>query len=257
MLLVSASFLSSAYCETELLRALERGKRGEARVIPVILKPCDWAAAPFANLQVLPSNGKPVTSFHDREAAFQDVAVGIRKVLQELTNPYSASEEDEQAIQLAYQFLRELEGLCLQPRRDPLAVGVTIGLGHIMNEHVNAEEYHRGTLMIDGAPIAWADGITEAQAFRLFQQDIATYFESLASIFKVRLNRNQRVALLSFIYNVGISPEAYPRLVKVVNSGHMDQVPEVMMLYVNPGSAVEAGLRRRRQAEADLWNQPV
>ena len=31
-------------------------------------------------------------------------------------------------------------------------------------------------------------------------------------------------------------------------------VPDAFMLYVNPGSTVEAGLRRRRQAEIALWN---
>ena len=48
LLLVSASFLASAYCnDIELQRALERHERGDARVIPVILKPADWTAAPF------------------------------------------------------------------------------------------------------------------------------------------------------------------------------------------------------------------
>ncbi|MEB3318480.1 MAG: hypothetical protein VKO39_10135, partial [Cyanobacteriota bacterium] len=40
---VSPGFLASAYCNgIELKRALERHERGEARVIPVLLKPVDW-----------------------------------------------------------------------------------------------------------------------------------------------------------------------------------------------------------------------
>jgi hypothetical protein len=43
LMLVSASFLASAYCfNIDMKWALERHERGEARVIPVILQPSDW-----------------------------------------------------------------------------------------------------------------------------------------------------------------------------------------------------------------------
>ena len=85
LLLVSASFLASDYCnDIELRRALERHERGEARVIPVILKPADWTSSPFARLQALPGNAKPVTKYSNRDEAFLEVAKGIRQVAQEL-----------------------------------------------------------------------------------------------------------------------------------------------------------------------------
>jgi TIR domain len=43
LLLVSADFLSSDYCYSiEMKRAIDRHSRGEARVIPIILRPVDW-----------------------------------------------------------------------------------------------------------------------------------------------------------------------------------------------------------------------
>lgn len=55
LLLVRSDFIASHYCyDIEMQRALERHARGEARVIPVILRPCEWREAPFAHLQVLP-----------------------------------------------------------------------------------------------------------------------------------------------------------------------------------------------------------
>ena len=43
LLLVSADFMNSEYCySTEMKHALERDKRKEARVIPIILRPVDW-----------------------------------------------------------------------------------------------------------------------------------------------------------------------------------------------------------------------
>src|SRR5215210_4642126 len=55
LLLVSADFLSSDYCyEIEMRRAMKRHQEGKARVIPVIVRNCDWSSAPFSSLQALP-----------------------------------------------------------------------------------------------------------------------------------------------------------------------------------------------------------
>ena len=83
LLLVSADFIASDYCwSQEMTRALERHKAGEARVVPIILRPVDWQIAPFATLQALPTNATPVTSWPDRDAAWTDVAKGIRRVIE-------------------------------------------------------------------------------------------------------------------------------------------------------------------------------
>lgn len=63
LLLISPDFLASDYCyETEMQRALERHRRGEVHVIPIILRPCDWHTAPFGDLQCLPHGGRAVTA---------------------------------------------------------------------------------------------------------------------------------------------------------------------------------------------------
>ena len=84
LLLVSPDFLASDYCyDVEVKRALERHGAGEARVIPVILRPCDRQAAPFAKLQAVPRDGRPVTRWPDRDDAFLDVTRGIRAAVEE------------------------------------------------------------------------------------------------------------------------------------------------------------------------------
>jgi hypothetical protein len=63
LLLVSADFLASDYCyDVELQRAMARHEAGEARVIPIILRPVDWHTAPFGRLQALPKDGLPIIS---------------------------------------------------------------------------------------------------------------------------------------------------------------------------------------------------
>lgn len=91
LLLVSPDFLGSDYCyDVELARALQRHEAGEARVIPIILRPVDWMSGSFGKLQALPSNGKPVTTWGNRDQAFFNVATGIRAAIEELRSKSTA-----------------------------------------------------------------------------------------------------------------------------------------------------------------------
>jgi hypothetical protein len=79
LLLVSSDFLASDYCyEKEMTRAMQRHEAGEAIVIPVILRACDWHGAPFGKLQAVPTDGKPITQFPDRDQAMLEVAKSVR-----------------------------------------------------------------------------------------------------------------------------------------------------------------------------------
>jgi hypothetical protein len=85
LLLVSPDFLASDYCYgVEMQRALARHAAGEASVIPVILRPVDWQGTPFAHLQCVPTEAKPVTMWANQDEAFRDVAMAIRAVIEHL-----------------------------------------------------------------------------------------------------------------------------------------------------------------------------
>lgn len=88
LLLISASFIASKYCrEIEMKRAMERHEAGEAVVIPVIVRACDWEGAPFSKLQGVPKNAKPVKSWDDRDEAWADVVREIRRAVERLRKP--------------------------------------------------------------------------------------------------------------------------------------------------------------------------
>ena len=79
LLLISVDFNNSQYIwNKELKTAMERHERGEARVIPIILRTCEWSEMPYAKLQALPTNAKPISSFTDTDVAYTEVAKGIR-----------------------------------------------------------------------------------------------------------------------------------------------------------------------------------
>ncbi|GHO96633.1 hypothetical protein KSF_066810 [Reticulibacter mediterranei] len=85
LLLVSSDFVNSDYCYgTEMQRAMERYDLGETLIFPILLRPVDWASAPFRKLRPLPSNGVSITIWRNRDAAFANVAQEIRTALQNI-----------------------------------------------------------------------------------------------------------------------------------------------------------------------------
>lgn len=82
LLLVSPDFMASEYCYgVEMTRAMERHEAGSAIVVPIIVRPCDWHAAPFGKLKALPSDGKPVIKWPTLDDAFLDVVQAIRRLV--------------------------------------------------------------------------------------------------------------------------------------------------------------------------------
>jgi TIR domain len=88
LLLVSASYLASDYLyEVEAMAALGRERAGKARVIPVLLHACHWEIAAFEGLSPLPANGKPVSSWSNRNEAWAEVVRGLRAAINEAAAP--------------------------------------------------------------------------------------------------------------------------------------------------------------------------
>lgn len=85
LLFVSPFFIESKYCyNIEMAAAMERHERGEARVIPIILRPCLWKDELIGKLLALPTDGKPLELWPNRQEGALDVAKGIIKVVKEL-----------------------------------------------------------------------------------------------------------------------------------------------------------------------------
>ena len=84
LFLVSPDFIASEYCYgREMTRALERADAGEAEVLPIILRPCEWLQTPLSARVAAPADGRPVTKWPDQDEAFLDVARAIRRLVEE------------------------------------------------------------------------------------------------------------------------------------------------------------------------------
>jgi CHAT domain len=84
LLLTSVDFMNSGFIESSYMkRALVRYERGEAYVIPILLRSVSWEGTPFSQLPGLPGNNRAITSREDSDAAFFEIAQSIRLVLEE------------------------------------------------------------------------------------------------------------------------------------------------------------------------------
>jgi len=79
LMMLSPDFIASPYCYgVEVKRALERQACGDAMVIPIIVKPCDWKSTPFANLKVAPDDAKPICDWRPQDRGWNNVVDRIR-----------------------------------------------------------------------------------------------------------------------------------------------------------------------------------
>ena len=151
LLLISSDFLASDYCyDVEMKRAMERHEAGEARVIPIILRSCDWRGAPFGKLQALPKDTKPVTSWTNQDEAFTDVARGIRAAVEDLAGlsvgpPSPTGTVPVDSIDIEYTFPTPLARLLLKLVEVAVQDEV-VSLSY--SEQPNEEEYGAFDLII-------------------------------------------------------------------------------------------------------------
>jgi O-acetyl-ADP-ribose deacetylase (regulator of RNase III) len=85
LLLISADFIASPYCyDVEMKRALVRHDERQALVVPIILRAVSLNGTPFAKLQALPKDARPVSTWADRDSAFVDITDGLRNAVQDI-----------------------------------------------------------------------------------------------------------------------------------------------------------------------------
>lgn len=83
---MSPYFLASNYCyDIEFQRALERHNEGSAKIIPIIVNPCDWKNTPLAGLLAIPADGKPISKYTNYHDALLEITTAIRSVAEKIS----------------------------------------------------------------------------------------------------------------------------------------------------------------------------
>lgn len=157
--------------------------------------------------------------------------------------PPVTSKIPQQAIEIIKQF----EGFSAKAYYDPASGGLPITIGY------------GSTRRRDGSLFMIGNTVTQQEAEDLLKYQLETeYLPALQKIpYWNEMNDNQKSALLSFAYNLGANfygSSGFNTITQRLKNKEWNRVPDALMLYVNPGTNVEAGLRRRRTAEGKLWS---
>jgi GH24 family phage-related lysozyme (muramidase) len=147
--------------------------------------------------------------------------------------------------------IKPFEGCRLSSYPDPLSGGDpwTIGYGCIRRR--------------DGTAVQPGDRISQQEAEELLLRQIKREFlPALALSIPgwVQLNSNRQGALLDFAWNLGAhfyGADGFQTISRCLRERDYSRVPEALLLYRNPGTNVEEGLRKRRIAEGNLWLRAV
>lgn len=122
LLLISPDFIASDYCyDKEVQKALQRNSQGTARVIPVILRPCDWRELPFGKLLATPTDGRAISLWPNHDQAFLEVVKSVKVALRHLLEkpsrrPTSALIETSNSTELPSETAIEKEADGGRPR---------------------------------------------------------------------------------------------------------------------------------------------
>ena len=142
------------------------------------------------------------------------------------------------------------EGERLKAYPDPMGIMV-IGYGHTLSE----AEKTTGIISIKGREVDFNKGLTRQDAIDLLDQDLEPIRMAVDEMVNVAINSNQRDALVSFAFNVGIEALQGSTLLKELNKNNYDSVPEELMKWCKVGGVEMPGLIARRREEVELWRK--
>jgi lysozyme len=133
------------------------------------------------------------------------------------------------------EILKYFEGCRLEAYQDSVGVW-TIGYGHTKG-------------VLEGMTI------TQEGAEQLLQTELEEYEGYIEKYVTVPLTQNQFDALVCWVYNLGPTNFKNSTLLKELNSGNYTAAGKEITRWNKAGGKVLAGLVRRREAEAKLFNE--
>ena len=148
--------------------------------------------------------------------------------------------------------IKEFEGFSAKAYPDPKSGGKPYTTGYGTTQYPN------------GRPVTMGDVCTREQAEQYLRHDLKAFESAVSAAVTVPLKQGQFDAMVSIVYNVGSGSKAKSgiimlkdgkpsTLLRKLNAGDYKGAADEFLKWVSPGSNVEAGLRRRRTAERQLF----
>lgn len=151
------------------------------------------------------------------------------------------------------QMLVALEGIDTTIYSDVVGIP-TIGVGHVLTQ---SERASGKIVLSSGEVLDIRNGLTQAQVMNLMLDDVMQREGYVNELVKVDLEQHQFDALVSWVFNVGRGAMQGSTLLRRLNSGEYDAIPEEMRRWtkgtINGKKQTIRGLVNRRNTEVAMW----
>ena len=144
------------------------------------------------------------------------------------------NDNDMKTSEVGVELIKEFEGCKQVAYQDSVGVW-TIGYGH-------TKDVYEGQLAIKKTIERW------------LQEDLEEFESYVSKLVKVELNQNQFDALVAWTFNLGPTNLNESTMLRKLNYGDYESVPDEMRRWNKAGGEVLNGLVRRRDAEANLFS---
>ena len=134
--------------------------------------------------------------------------------------------------QRATDLLKRFEGFSAKPYKDNTQWSIGYGTRHDGDQSVR---------------------VTKDEAAELMQPHIAAALDTIAKFVKVPLTSNQTVALVSFIYNIGVPRFKTSTMLRKLNRGDYKGAADAMLQWKYVKGIIDDGLAARRKSERELF----
>jgi GH24 family phage-related lysozyme (muramidase) len=94
---------------------------------------------------------------------------------------------------------------------------------------------------------------TQQQCDDRFAADLDSFADQVSGVLTIDTAQNQFDAMVSIAYNIGMGNFGPSTLLRLHNQGNFDAVPAQFLRWNHQHGEVLAGLTRRRQGEADIY----
>lgn len=138
------------------------------------------------------------------------------------------------------EMIKKFEGFVAKPYLCPAKVP-TIGYGT--------------TIYPNGKKVTLSDPpVSQAQATEFLKHDLLHFEKQVDALVRDDINQKQFDALVSFCYNLGAGALQKSTLLRRINTNPKDpKIKEAFLMWVNVNGKPHAGIRKRRQIEADYY----
>ena len=137
LLMMSPDFLFSEECKKEMNNALLRRSKEplSVTVVPVILRRCAWKDSAISNLLAVPRDGKPVSTWTDKDEAFVDIYEKLKEII------------EKSRIRIRNEYLTEIDQVeFISQRKDDIKLGDIFVFPNIENAFGQGEIKRLGQL---------------------------------------------------------------------------------------------------------------